>query len=342
MTSEISIIVPVYNSIRTLERCLGSLISQTMNDISIILVDDGSTDGSSEICDKYSLIDNRINVIHKKNEGVSSARNVGLLHCKTKYLMFVDSDDFVEPTICEKLYKSAVSNDVHMSCCGFSIDFYKNDKLYSSHMLIPKSKAIFEFADFKSQFAYLYESFIINSVCCKLYNLELINRANLKFPNDISVGEDLIFNLEYLRHSYAMSFVSEPLYHYRNVSDSNSLTHKFDEKKIYYLDIEFYKTKEFCHDMKLDQFMYLVSMIYLKGCLLIIEQFIKSTNKEKRLSQFVKKILKSPNMSEVLSYKCKKSLEYFIYKCCFKTKSVLVIVLLVYIRIIIKKILRGS
>ena len=152
MTDKISIVVPVYNSVHALERCLDSLISQTMDDISIILVDDGSVDGSSEICDKYSLDDDRFTVIHKKNEGVSSARNIGLLYCKTKYLMFMDSDDYVEPTICEKLYESILSNDVYMSCCGFVIDFYKNGQLYSNRTLIPKSRTIYKLADFKDYF----------------------------------------------------------------------------------------------------------------------------------------------------------------------------------------------
>ena len=230
MNEQISIVVPIYNSACTLERCLNSLVSQTFADISIILVDDGSVDSSSEICDKYSLMDNRIIVIHKKNEGVSSSRNLGLQKCETKY---VDSDDYVEKTICEKLYNSFKSNDsISASCCGCFRKIYKNGKLHSSSQLIPKSSGIFSFGDFENQFPYLYKSSFVNTVWCKLYDVDLINKINLRFREDISIGEDLLFNLGYLSCSYKMSFVNEALYHYNNYSDSHSLTHEFDEKKV--------------------------------------------------------------------------------------------------------------
>ncbi len=345
MDEKISIVVPIYNSACTLERCLNSLTSQTFTDISIILVDDGSFDGSSEICDKFSLIDNRIIVIHKKNEGVSSSRNAGLQQCKTKYVMFVDSDDYVEKTICEKLYDSFKSNDiVSASCCGCFRKIYKNEKLYSSSPLIPKSDGIFSFNDFKDQFPCLYKSSFINTVWCKLYDVDLINKVNLRFREDISIGEDLLFNLGYLRCSYKMSFVNEALYHYNNYSDSHSLTHEFNEKKVDFLNIEFDETKKFCFEMHLEKNMSIVSMIYLKINLIIIEQFInvKKKTENKSITEFVKSLINSPRMSEVLEYGCNNNLEHLLYKWCFKTKSTLIVILLAYLRILLKKITKGS
>lgn len=345
MSEKISIVVPIYNSACTLERCLNSLVSQTFANISIILVDDGSVDSSSEICDKYSLIDNRIIVIHKKNEGVSSSRNLGLQKCETKYIMFVDSDDYVEKTICEKLYNSFKSNDsISASCCGCFRKIYKNGKLHSSSQLIPKSKGIFSFNDFKNQFPYLYKSSFVNTVWCKLYDVDLINKINLRFREDISIGEDLLFNLGYLHCSYKMSFVNEALYHYNNYSDSHSLTHEFDEKKVDFLNIEFDETKKFCCDMHLDQHMNIVGMIYLKINLIIIEQFIntKEKTKNKSIIKFVKNLINSPRMLEVLEYGCNNNFEHLLYKWCFKTKSVLIVTLLAHLRILLKKITRGG
>lgn len=100
----ISVIVPVYNTKQYLERCVRSLQAQTLREIEIILVDDGSTDGSGELCDRFAESDARIHVFHKENGGSSSARNLGILRAEGKYLGFVDSDDYVEPDMYEKLY----------------------------------------------------------------------------------------------------------------------------------------------------------------------------------------------------------------------------------------------
>lgn len=98
---KVSVIVPVYNVEPYLRQCLDSIVSQTLKDIEIILIDDGSTDGSGEICDEYKREDHRIRVIHKVNEGLSAARNDGIDASTAPYIMFVDGDDWVEPEFCE-------------------------------------------------------------------------------------------------------------------------------------------------------------------------------------------------------------------------------------------------
>ena len=106
----ISVIIPVYNVEQHLKTCLDSVVSQTLKDIEILLIDDGSTDGSGKICDEYAASDSRIRVIHKRNEGVACARNEGLERATAPYLMFVDSDDWVAEDFCEKPYRAAVDN----------------------------------------------------------------------------------------------------------------------------------------------------------------------------------------------------------------------------------------
>ena len=113
----ISVIIPVYNIEQYLPRCLDSVIAQTYNNLEIILVDDGSTDSSGEICDKYSLLDNRIKVIHKSNGGVSSARNEGLEVAKGDYIGFVDGDDIIEKDMYQILLDNAIKYHCEMSCC---------------------------------------------------------------------------------------------------------------------------------------------------------------------------------------------------------------------------------
>ena len=118
--SEISIIVPVYKVERYLVRCIDSILNQTFRDLEVILIDDGSSDHSSEICDDYSRKDNRIIVIHQKNKGVSAARNAGLDLAKGEYIGFVDSDDWVEPNMYEGLFNYIKSKEVDISICGIN------------------------------------------------------------------------------------------------------------------------------------------------------------------------------------------------------------------------------
>ena len=118
--AEISIIVPVYNVEKYIRRCIDSLITQTFKSIEILLIDDGSKDNSGAICDEYALKDDRVKAFHKKNGGVSSARNIGLDNATGTYIMFCDSDDYVDPTWCEKLYNSIIKRGFY-SACGYAI-----------------------------------------------------------------------------------------------------------------------------------------------------------------------------------------------------------------------------
>lgn len=111
---KISVVVPIYNVAPYLPQCINSIISQTLQDIEIILVDDGSTDGGGDICDEYAQKDDRIKVIHKENEGLSAARNDGIALSTAPYIMFVDADDWVDPEFCEKPYETAIKTDADL------------------------------------------------------------------------------------------------------------------------------------------------------------------------------------------------------------------------------------
>ena len=119
MGVKVSIIVPVYNVEQYLDKCINSILNQTFRDFELILVDDGSTDNSGDICDKYKKIDNRITVIHKKNAGLSSARNTGLKYSKGEYIGFIDSDDYIDKDMYNKLYNVCKENNCDISVCKF-------------------------------------------------------------------------------------------------------------------------------------------------------------------------------------------------------------------------------
>lgn len=117
--SQISVIIPVYNVEKFLRRCLKSVINQTMSDLEIILVDDGSNDNSGEICDEYAKNDDRIIVIHKENGGLRSARNKGLDIATGEWITFVDSDDYIDTDMYEMLYSNAIEKEVDICACFF-------------------------------------------------------------------------------------------------------------------------------------------------------------------------------------------------------------------------------
>ena len=129
----LSIIVPIYNVEQYIDKCIQSILNQTYQNLEIILVDDGATDRSGSIADSYAAKDKRIKVFHKENGGISDARNYGLDHVTGDYILFVDSDDFIENTMCERLFTIANSTHADMVSCNYYI--YRGDDDISIHTM---------------------------------------------------------------------------------------------------------------------------------------------------------------------------------------------------------------
>ena len=203
----ISVIVPVYNAEKWLDKCVESIINQTYKDIEILLINDGSKDKSLEICRKYETIDSRIRVFDKKNEGVSKARNLGLYNARGKYVQFVDSDDFIEPDMCEKLLDAITNAD--MAICGIKI--YKNDKVLKEHHIKHKTYNL------RKRIDYYFELRKINlGPCNKLYIRSLIDE---QFMEDLTLGADTMFVLNYMKNVTTVTSVSKCLYNVRLDND---------------------------------------------------------------------------------------------------------------------------
>lgn len=240
---KISIIIPVYNSEKYIESCIESLIKQTYKEIEIILVNDGSTDNSQIICEKYVQLDKRIILINQLNGGVSEARNVGILHAKGDYIMFVDSDDYVDKTICEKL----ISEEADLVFCRYYNALNNNRQ----SIQIPELRKIKKISDIDSEsFEILYNNLIFNPPFCKLYKRELITEL---FRNGLNLGEDIIFNFDYIKNCSSLRFVDEALYYYQIENDS-SLSRKFDLKRIEKLYNVYQITSKQCDDIFKENF----------------------------------------------------------------------------------------
>ena len=230
-----SIIVPVYNSEKYLEVCIESIINQTYEEFELILVNDGSTDESPYICDKYNSSDDRIRVIHKKNGGVSSARNVGIDESKGQYLIFVDSDDYIEKNLLKEmniaLNKYEIESIVHT--INLQKNNYKKDQKKSENRYIIHND---EIASYMPEFI---KKRYINSPCNKLYSKSLIEKNNIRFNEKISIGEDALFNYYYFENLKEYIVIDEVLYYYRD--NNSSLTNTYDSRKIDILMIGYMK-----------------------------------------------------------------------------------------------------
>ncbi len=226
----ISLIVPVYNTEKYLGECIESILDQTYTNIELILVNDGSTDSSLEICKKYKEMDNRITVVCKMNSGVSDTRNQGIANASGKYICFVDADDMIKKNYVEILYTEIIHNDIDVVFCNFEYDY--NGKLIKKK---PRLLAgTYNTSDVENIIIDdgTMSGILFGSVWGAIYKKSIIEENNIKFNRDISVNEDGLFNIEYLMNIKRIKVLSEHyLYIYRQIH--GSLTNTYYVENIY-------------------------------------------------------------------------------------------------------------
>ena len=205
----VSIIMPVYKVEGTVEAAVKSIQAQTYKNLEIILVDDGTPDKSGEICDRLAQDDVRIKVIHKKNGGVSSARNEGIRQATSDFVCFVDSDDEIESTMIEKFMKNQFFNDVQLVVSGVT-EYYKNLIKY-----VCESSDVLDFANLRCEkILELCSKKIMMFSTAKLFDRNIIIENSLFFNEELVCGEDHLFVFQYLFYANKVSFINEPLYRY--------------------------------------------------------------------------------------------------------------------------------
>ena len=233
---KVSIIVPVYNVEKYLERCMKSLLGQSLQDIEIILVDDGSKDNCPQLCDEYAKMDRRIKVVHKNNEGLGFARNTGLKIATGEYVTFLDSDDYVEPETYEVIYNKAIE-------CNLDICYFKNRRFLldgSRQELFFNSKEYyFQGKEKVSQFLLamvgddptckMRGNFSM-SVCMAIFKLSVIKESGVIFPSERSVAsEDLLFHVRFL--PFVSNVAVLPNVYYNYFINPESITTTFNDAK---------------------------------------------------------------------------------------------------------------
>lgn len=216
MDKLISVIVPVYNVEKYLKKCIDSIINQTYRNLEIILVDDGSPDNAGKICDEYALKDHRIRVIHKENGGLSDARNAGIDVVHGEYLSFVDSDDYLDEHMMEKLLAALISEDAEMSMCRFT---YVDD---DGHLLEKKNA---ELPPAKSEVLTGFEAIRrlnegsgqYSIACCKLYKRDLFQ--GVRFPVGKRHEDEFVSHVLFMKCN-RVACIGEALYYYVQRNDS--------------------------------------------------------------------------------------------------------------------------
>lgn len=219
---ELSVIVPVYNSQNYLRKCVESILNQTFKNLELILVNDGSSDQSAEICDEYQDKDKRVKVIHKQNEGVSSARNAGLEVARGAFIAFVDADDYIESNLYEQVMPKAYHNDIVFFHYTLEKDG-KAKQVYQRKLMDlkdnPQNFMLF-YTDNKCGEENTLSVFSVRSI----YNADLIKSNGIEFPTNLRSGEDRIFLFKLLLVANAIDVADEVFGYHYVIRGSASLT----------------------------------------------------------------------------------------------------------------------
>lgn len=223
MNKSVSIIVPAYNASEYIDLCLKCLIKQSYSNYEIIVIDDGSTDETSKICDCFAKKNNNIKVFHTRNNGAGEARNIGLSHANGDYICFVDADDMVESNYIEGLVNGIIDND--LSICSYD---KKLGRLNNSDNLIIEN--IDQITTFRRMFASDGEKKLCYGYLWnKLFRKDIIEKYNIKFQSKYIMWEDMHFCCQYVINICNIGYVNNVLYHY-NCTNNESISHKISNK----------------------------------------------------------------------------------------------------------------
>lgn len=232
---EISIIIPVFNVEKYLAQCIDSVVNQTFRNLEVILVDDGSSDNSPYICEEYAKRDSRIKVIHQENKGASIARNVGIKESTGKFLMFLDSDDWLDLNTCVVTYDTAIKNSADVVLWPYIRAFdgkYRKKNIFNESIIIfdeLKVKSILQrrmVGLLSDELAMPENADALVPVCMKLYKTDIVKHNMIEFVDIKKIGtsEDAIFNLQVFEYVRKAVYINRHFYYYRRDNQSSVTT----------------------------------------------------------------------------------------------------------------------
>jgi glycosyltransferase involved in cell wall biosynthesis len=223
LTPKISVIVPVYNVEQYLIKCIDSILDQDYFNVELILVNDGSQDNSGKICDEYIEKDTRVRVYHKLNQGVSSARNLGLENANGKYIWFVDADDWIERNCITGIICELENNDLDALQIGYTSVI--------NNILVPFDEKYGVTTDILTPVEYVTPKLFIGAVCGTVFKQNLSAKNNIRFEENICLAEDQLFFLTIFKFSKKVKRINSIVYYY--LRHKNSSTHNSNESLLY-------------------------------------------------------------------------------------------------------------
>ncbi len=218
---EISVIVPVYNVEKYLNECIESILAQTFVDFELILVDDGSTDRSGAICDRYAERDSRVKVIHKENGGVSSARNIGIEESKGDFITFIDSDDMIDDDYLMEAIREICKQGCDVYFSGLYMETWNRQSIIDTKKYTITNPEKYSIKELLDNLEIKYPLICICGPWCKLFRSDLIKKNNIKFDTSMLLGEDTNFNIDILEKCRNVFFSEKCFYHYRRGNDDS-------------------------------------------------------------------------------------------------------------------------
>ncbi len=223
MSPLVSIIVPLYKAEMNLKQCIDSILAQTLKEIELILVDDGSPDSSGNIAEDYKKKDDRVIVLHQSNQGAAQARNTGIRAANGEYIGFVDADDWIDSNMYSEMYNLAKKNNqADVVMCGYISESDSNiskvntplkDGTYDSKVIVSKVITPMVGTLDKKMVSWKYR--VMGSVWRNIFKRELLVKQDIYFNKALSYSEDLIFSIEFLLKSKNLAIINKPFYHYR-------------------------------------------------------------------------------------------------------------------------------
>ena len=309
ISPKITCIVPVYNASKYLNQCVDSILNQTYSNFELLLINDGSTDNSGEICDLKATADQRIQVYHKKNKGVSATRNTGIKESNGEYICFIDSDDWINQNTFLEISKSLINNNTDLVIWGMKLR-YPN---YAKELNVPNCNHYSKLNDIRLLLVKIDLAGLLESPCNKLYSSKIIKKNNLFFDEEVSYLEDMKFNCNYIQKISSICSINNHFYNYRKEINHSSLSMKYPSnlveltQEINNLRLELFSS--FLDSYKDEYVLYLKSLLDRAKMSMNIEMYsknvtlkIRKRNWDALLKTYNKNSFKNTNIRFLLMF----------------------------------------
>ena len=326
--------MPVYNAEKYLKRSIESILNQTLKELELILVNDGSKDRSIDICREYEQKDSRIIVVDKKNEGACIARNTGIHLAKGEYLQLVDADDYCELNMLEEQYELAKSTNAEVVMCGlkYDISLKNGEVLYEEDHY--QNAILTEKQEIKEVMMDIINNMLFNYTHNKLYNLNFLKENNLQFTEWLPIDQDTNFNIDVFKQLNHLTLTTKSYYHYIKTFEETIVNRYHPEK---------FKVRTYRYERLIEMFKEFgiyteenkkqLASIYIHQVIECFEMYFHEkcplTNKEKK--QYIKNIMSDQNIRQALSQgeRAKSVFTQLVYKGMKLNNSYLVYYLLI-------------